>query len=127
MKGMSLPINVIVVVAVAVLVLVVVAAFFASSTGSGMIEINRRNALNSACQTLRSTYNCAANQLENIKVKYAEIGESQANSHSLGDICKALGIPTSPNQCYVECGCKKECVPACTSPKTCNPVTGTCE
>ncbi len=103
---MSLPINVIVVVAIAILVLVVVAAFFATSTGGGMIEISRRNALSSACQTLRGTYNCASGQIGEITVKYAEIGEPQPTSHTLRQICDKLGIDvTTPTKCYEQCGC----------------------
>jgi len=107
MKGISLPINVIVIVAVAVLVLIVVAAFFTTSTISGEIGIRRQQALDNACQNLRSLYNCASGHLSDIEISYAEIGEAAPTKHSLGFICGKLNLDTSgsPSQCYLRCGC----------------------
>lgn len=107
MKGIDLPINVIVIVAVAVLVLIVVAAFFANSLGGGQITIERQKALDSACQNLRSLYNCDANAMSKVSVKYSEIGESTPQTHYLPEICTKLNLDTSPsnNQCLIRCGC----------------------
>lgn len=107
MKGISLPINVIVVVATAVLVLIVVAAFFATSTGEGQLQFRRQQALDSACQNLRTLYNCQSGHLDDITVKYQEVGEAEPTSHPLRFICGKLSLDTSgsPSQCYLRCGC----------------------
>lgn len=108
MKGLSLPIETIVIVAVAVLVLVVVAAFFASGVGGSQIAAVRNTALDSACQTLRSVYNCATGKGSDVEVKYQEIGETAPTVHSLNFICEKLALKTTgtDNQCYARCGCQ---------------------
>ena len=116
MKGISLPINVIVVVATAVLVLIVVAAFFATSTGEGQLQFRRQQALDSACQNLKSLYNCASGHLTDIEVKYQEVGEAEPTKHSLRFICEKLSLDTSgsPSQCYLRCGCSAGATPTAT-------------
>ncbi|MBI2076011.1 MAG: hypothetical protein HYT72_02050 [Candidatus Aenigmarchaeota archaeon] len=120
MKGISLPIETIVIVAVAVLVLVVVAAFFASGTGGSQISIVRNTALDSACQTLRSVYNCATGKGGDVEVKYQEIGESSPQAHSLNFICEKLALKTtgSDNQCYARCGCQTTAASSTTTTAT---------
>lgn len=101
--GLSLPIEMIVIVAVAVLVLVVVSVFFTSSTIGGEIGIRRQQALDSACQNLRSLYNCAPNKLDDVKVSYQELGEDKSDGHTLSAICSKFSL--NSNDCYLRCGC----------------------
>lgn len=123
MKGIALPIETIVIVAVAVLVLVVVAAFFASGAGGSQISIVRNQALDSACQTLRSVYNCASGRGGDVEVKYQEVGETAPTAHSLNSICDKLALKTTgtDNQCYARCGCSTSGTTAPTTTATTAP------
>ena len=110
MKGISLPIEVIVVVAIAVLVLIVVAVFFTAPTVDAQVQIRRQQALDSGCQNLRSSFNCAPNKLIAVSISYQDAGDAAPKPYTLHQICEKLNYdPTSsPNQCYLRCGCPGE-------------------
>lgn len=108
MKGLSLPIETIVIVLVAVLVLVVMAAFFSGWFGQQSIQMQRENALSSACQQFKTIYNCDSDEINTGVIQYKDLGESEESSYSVAALCDKLGIAwdtSEDNACLRKCSC----------------------
>jgi len=124
MKGAELPINMIVIVAVAVLVLVVTAGFFGGFFASNVGTIGFEQAFNNACSNLKSLYNCAVDNIDQVFVNYQAAGMTKAEPINLGQLCNqklgrgtvtstasasitSTGGTNGVKDCVVSCGCPR--------------------
>jgi hypothetical protein len=108
MKGISLPVNTIVIVAIAVLVLMVVGGFFSINVGGSINQIELNTAINKACNTLTTTYNCNGDRLLDVSANFKEPGEETEAPKTLERLCELAEIAQGAeftNQCISKCGC----------------------
>jgi hypothetical protein len=100
LKGISLPVNAVIIIALAVMVLLLVAAFLGGGI-TNIGQVNVENAWTKGCDVLKKTYNCRAEDVDNVVLTTDVNGDGE--NDNLLTLCHVKFYNTSLYYCRNVC------------------------